>query len=501
MNRSIRNHMLLSLLFAAFILSSCSSGSESVTADNTESVTDQTVAGTETSSDMAIPDLPSDADYGGHDFRILITGNTSSYWQKNDFSAEDETGEVLNDARYRRNQSVEERLNVHITAVEDYGSATGSGTGYQAFSKTVMAMDYAWDAGMIAGYDCATLAYSGYLYDLYNLPYLALSERWWDQCANQDLTVSDRLFYTTGAFSTAINDATSALMFDKTLVTQFDLANPYECVLSGKWTIDAWAEMCRDISADLDGDQKYDENDRYGVIVWDDTLMGIVNATGNKCCTVSEDGKLVLSLYDPTVIAMFDAFAEHFYDKQVSYAYQRYANDITVPKKMFINHQALFFAEMLDIVSYFRDMDADFGILPLPKYDEAQDGYHHTVSSWCSVFLCVPSVIEDAERTGAVLEALAAESYNVIRPAYYDKTLVGKLLRDDESEAMLDIIINTRVYDLGWMYQIGGYNEQVMNLWRNYKTDFTSMYEKYNKTAENQINKINEAFAELNRNG
>ena len=42
-----------------------------------------------------LADIPEDAYYDGHTFNILITGNTENTWKKNDFLAEEETGEVL----------------------------------------------------------------------------------------------------------------------------------------------------------------------------------------------------------------------------------------------------------------------------------------------------------------------------------------------------------------------------------------------------------------------
>ena len=63
---------------------------------------------------------------------------------------------------------------------------------------------------------------------------------------------------------------------------------------------------------------------------------------------------------------------------------------------------------------------------------------------------------------------------------------------------MLDIIFETRVYDLGWYYQFGGYNEAVMNLVRlnNRAQEFTSMYEKKEKPAQKAVDKLNTAVAE-----
>jgi len=78
-----------------------------------------------------------------------------------------------------------------------------------------------------------------------------------------------------------------------------------------------------------------------------------------------------------------------------------------------------------------------------------------------------------------------------LTPAYYDITLKGKSSRDEESSEMLDLLFNTRCYDFGWYFEIGGYNEGIMNLLRAYDTGVASMYEKSLNNAEAKIMKIN----------
>jgi len=96
-----------------------------------------------------------------------------------------------------------------------------------------------------------------------------------------------------------------------------------------------------------------------------------------------------------------------------------------------------------------------------------------------------------------ILEALAAESLYTLRPAYYDKSLKGKHARDEESVEMLDIIILSKMYDFGWYYQFGNYDGHILDLFRNYNDDFTSMYEKYSSKAGQDVQKINDKFNEL----
>jgi hypothetical protein len=440
------------------------------------------------------PDLP-DIKFDGVEFSILISSNEERGTVKNDFAAAEQNGESINDARFMRNIAIEEKYSVDIV---DYPVNVGhNGPGLAAIKKSVSAADFAYDAAMMAGYDTCVLAYTDHLIDLYTLEYLNLSQPWWDQKANSDLTITGKMFYTTGDISTADNDATYAVLFNKKLVTDYSLSDFYDLVKQGKWTIDRFIEAVTQVHSDLDGNGVYDTNDLYGALLWDDTMMGVVNAVGDKCCTVNTEGYIELTLNTPRVVDMISKYFSVALDNSICHTYQRKNWDGIAAVNMFSSNQALFFIKQLMDVAFMRNMDADFGVLPYMKLDDAQDSYYHTVGSWHSVFMCVPVIQEDRERTGILLEALAARSMYTLTPAYYDISLKGKYTRDNESTEMLDIILATRTYDLGWYYEIGGYNEQVMNMLRNFKDEFSSMYARYEKTALKKIETINSAFAAL----
>ncbi|MFA6948638.1 MAG: hypothetical protein WCQ72_06635, partial [Eubacteriales bacterium] len=329
-----------------------------------------TSAAAETTTAELRPELP-DKDYDGYEFKVLISGNTENGREKNDFDAPEITGEPVNDARYQRNAAVSEKYNIKITNTEEYGSDAGE----KKLKSSVLAGDGAYDIAMLGGYACCKLAYDGYLFDIASLPYIDLTQPWWDQKANDDLMIKGRMFYSTGDISTADNDATQAILFSKSLVEAFKLDDPYAMVKDGSWTMDNFIRLAGSVSSDLNGDGTFDMNDRYGALIWDDTLMGVYNSTGDKCATVNAEGQIELTFYTQRALAMFEKFAAFAFDKTQSYAYQRVSYSLDDPINMFSNDQALFFMQLLDLVTYFRDMKNDFGILPYPKFDEAQQEY------------------------------------------------------------------------------------------------------------------------------
>ncbi|MBQ6892902.1 MAG: hypothetical protein IJN48_01735, partial [Clostridia bacterium] len=132
-----------------------------------------------------------------------------------------------------------------------------------------------------------------------------------------------------------------------------------------------------------------------------------------------------------------------------------------------------------------------FGILPYPKLTEVQDKHYTTISPYNSQFICVPLVNSDIQRTGILTEALAYYGEKDITPALYDVTLKGQSARDSESSGMLDIIFENIVYDIGYYYQFGPYNKELIVYLRDRNNAWASMYETYRGKAEEQINEIN----------
>jgi hypothetical protein len=156
---------------------------------------------------------------------------------------------------------------------------------------------------------------------------------------------------------------------------------------------------------------------------------------------------------------------------------------------MFAANQSLFLDATLFYIAALRDMEADFGILPYPKYDEAQDKYYSRVSYyWCCV---IPVTNEDTEFTGAILEALNCESANSVVPAYYEIALKGKYSRDTESEQMLQLISDNRIVDIGDTTMCDKIRDNFMaSLFASNKRDLASKLASVDKQLQKYIEKI-----------
>lgn len=206
---------IVCILIISIVITSCSDSAEG---KSTQVTTNNEISGDTTSNLELIemPDIPDTANFDGHEFVILLTGN----WEFNDFEATELNGDLINDEIFMRNSTVEEKYNVKITPLNQVveGTTKGNGPGFTKINQSVAAGDYAYDAALIGAYDVSTLAYNGLLSDLNSFPYIDLTKSWWDQKANEDLSIKGIMYYTTGDISMLDNDCTYCVLFNKEMI-------------------------------------------------------------------------------------------------------------------------------------------------------------------------------------------------------------------------------------------------------------------------------------------
>jgi len=96
----------------------------------------------------------------------------------------------------------------------------------------------------------------------------------------------------------------------------------------------------------------------------------------------------------------------------------------------------------------------------------------------------------------AMLEAMACESYKYVVPVYYETMIKEKVMRDQDTVEMLELIAKTRVYDPGFIYNFGGCYDFYVSLTSNKGQDFSSSYAKIEKKIISDIDKFVALFTE-----
>ena len=103
------------------------------------------------------------------------------------------------------------------------------------------------------------------------------------------------------------------------------------------------------------------------------------------------------------------------------------------------------------LLSQMREMEDEFGVLPMPKYDENQ-AEHYTMIDGGADIMTVPVTATNLELIGAVVEAGSASSYHGLMPIYMNLAMEQKGTRDEESISMLRYVLDSRVVDFAYLY-------------------------------------------------
>lgn len=486
------NFRIICLLLIAFLafssLYACASSPDN-TPGNTDAPADTTAVSEESTR---IPTGLPEGDYKGYDYRILCNGTDYNiHWYAKDIDTEQENGDVINDAVYIRNRTVEELYNVTITGLPQKDPAAVA-------NKSITAADNMFDlvSGSLSANTCM-LAQKGMVVDLFEVNYLDLEKPWYDRLSVKELSIGGRLFAVISDLTIMDKDATWIIMFNKNMVQNFNLDDPYRLVDSGNWTLEKMYSMMESASADINGDSIYDDTDSYGLITQVNANgIGFLNGAGEYIARKDADDLPYISMYNERSVAVMDLIlkiqADPVFTIRAEDWMKKYPNDTVwngMQLVVFNTDRGLFYYAGMNRVSLLRDMQTDFGILPVPKYETTQEAYHVMVEAWCTNSTAIPITATDLERTAVVLEALTAESYYTLRPAYYDVALKTKYARDEESGRMLDLIFSSRCYDIGYVYGWGSLNTVPNTLYSAKSTDFTSQYAKVEKNALKALEK------------
>ncbi len=475
-------------LLAVMLLASCGDG-----ASKAPAVTDAPDNSVNSGETAAVTDaydgpiLP-EADFGGETFSFYNTC-MCDWMAINRVTADEEVGDTLNDAVFRRNALIEERYNVTLAELQNADNALKSVMNF------ITAGDSTHSIYLLREEPAFNVVLQSGAMDFADIPHLNLDREWWLQSSLESMSIDNRVFYGISTFDTTHYDGTSALFFNKTLAQSFDLDSPYEMVENGTWTIDRLREMAMTVSADINGDGKWDEQDRYGYTSHEILVARYLAAALEAPLSLAkdEDDMLTFTMTGEDYITRLLKVSE-FCKKDAGFYHPKATSENHGGYEYFISGNVLFYNETLGNAQKLRQMTLDFGILPPPKYNEEQENYYSDVIE--AYFMLVPVTNTDLDRTGILMEALAYESLDTVMVAAYDGMLQGIVSRDTESEASLDIIFGNLSYNHPVAFSF-----TCSNLYPRIfagKTDIASTLEKYESKIEKAIEDANLAYEENN---
>ncbi|MHC1695438.1 MAG: ABC transporter substrate-binding protein [Eubacteriales bacterium] len=476
--------LILAIVILSLPLLSCGeSGEKPALADSTTQASETPTGSTDPRDLYPSPEVK---DFEGYEFRMLTNENLT--FQQVEYFADEQTGDLMNDTIYTRNRKVEDQYNIKISYIEQ-SDVVGT------IRKSVQAGDDICDIFMPTNVnDVYTLAQQNMVLDLNELSSLQLDQPWFDPRSIEGLTVNGKLFCVAGDFNMRDELRQMSITYNKKIYADFGFENPYELVNSGKWTFDRMGEMSKAVTKDLDGDGKLGILDQWGLMT--ETAAGwyLYLGSGRKSI-LNEGGKYVVDIGDAAMHEMLDKIITLLSDKSVAICMDdgKVKTDLEniwkEATRMYINNQVLFrtgtFGDTVDL----RNMETDFGVLPIPKMSETQDGYYCMVTTDFHP-ITIPTTVPDAERTALIVDALSYESMFILRPAFYSTFLSQKILRDEESVKMVDILFKSKIYDFDFITKVTGLSDALGSMVASGNNTLASKVEAIQDSAQTKLDKL-----------
>lgn len=486
-------------ILAALLAFSCVACSESnpgnseegtkteVSGENVEVVVEEDEVG------VPEPELPA-KNYEGAEFTCLTRGRYSGSFEEPFLSAEELNGEIVNDAIFNRNLAVEEKFNVKVNIIENPDAAN-------EIQNLVLASDNSVDVVDTMASSLASLSMNGILYNLLKMDHLNLEADYWSKIVKNDLQIDGKLYMMPSDISMNRLEYAFFLYFNKELIRDYNLEDPYTLIDEGRWTLDKYLDYITTVSADLNGDGVYNDKDLYSILYESSDIHYILIGCGVNY-TERDDAKgLVATAYTEKTDSIIERCRAAYSGNNVI-TYQKIAQGVDTSgydnlwewaRTLFANRQYLFLDLGMFELQNLREMEDDFGLAPMPKYDEDQEDYYHRINQLACIF-SVPISCPDLDRAGIILEYASYISNRDLLPAYYETTVKQKRIRDEKAVEVVDIVRRTARYQLADVYDLG-ISSILTNAFDS--GDLASKYAKSEKIINKSIEKLYNAISGL----
>ena len=491
----------LALLMTVGSLAACGE-----TAEDPASSDAATTAPAETEADTELTDwLPDDLNYAGD--TVTIISRYREGWTSGEIAVKELLSEPVNDAVYERNKAVEERLGVEIDSIEE--NDNDPGVVVNKVATAVRAGTDEYDIMAAACFTAVDQSLNGTFADLRQTEYLDFEKPWWSQGFNEVIEYQGAQYAVTGDMVLSLYRFAFVTIFNKKIFTDTNQPYLYDHVQNGTWTLDKQIELVPVFEKDNGNGQQDKEGDVYGLVsndyisvdpYWSSCMVDIIKKNGDGEYEMVFEIDKLHSVCEKTLRLFFGCgnatynFKHEGLDDEQAYIRDMFAS----------NAAAMATVRILELeAGSIRNMEEEFGVVPMPKFDEAQKNYRTLLHDQFTV-MCVPTTVKGdrLDQMSAVLEALASTSYKTVRPAYYETTLRTKIAQDPQSAEMFDIIIDNIYIDAGIIYTkaLSSFHDRFRQIMGSSKNTVASDYKSLDRQAEKALSRMTARLDKIQKN-
>lgn len=381
-----------------------------------------------------IPDSLPARSFGNDQFVIACQDDNMLQF----FYVEEMDGSMVDIAVYKSVAAVEGRFGVDIYA---YKAPSAN-----SIKNAMTTQDGSFDFAFMLDVTASSLSLENLFVNLYDLDSLDFSKPWWPAPSVKALTYQDKMYLGSSTMSYLGLGQTFLTYFNKTIFDDNGIEYPYEAVFKGEWYMNDMIEIAETFYDDTQDNDIKDADDIYGFIA-PGKFYGWFESFGIEMVK-KEGDDLILNAHCKEAYELVGYVYDMIVDKEMGFIEEE-----AVVNEMFARGQSTFIYGKLRVAyDVFRLQEIDYGILPVPKLNEDQETYH---SAYTDRFFVVPASSvngKDKQDIGFILEALSAEGYRTIYPAYYEVAMQGRYSKDEESKRVLTMLHPLRVIDFAYVY-------------------------------------------------
>lgn len=403
-----------------------------------------------------------------------------------------EGSDVISNALYNRVLNLESRLKCYLTIEYANGDWNSRSDFINKVYNDVQTGAPTYDIVSQYSFVAPVLTMYGCYRNLNEIGNLDLDMPWWNQDIRASVQLGDKLYFETGDIAPTTIYMTYVIFFNSNRIVNYGYTAEelYQLVLDRKWTLEELERLVLLAYEDKNGNSVADDGDFFGIQVSDNVHYdSLFYGAGMKIFINDQNsGKYILS---PDFVGMKTTTL-------LSDCTRIFHNEAShVEGSSFRDDSALFMLGNIGhVTGSLAKVDFNYGILPIPMYDENQKEYASTLAVPYSMY-AVPYLCKDYDRSGAVMEALASDAYRRVTPAIFEEGLKVRYSKEERNAQVYDILRDTLVFDIGRLW---GEQVNAFPLFRNalaQKRDWASQVDSNKGKYVQALNDIIEAIGKL----
>lgn len=400
-------------------------------------------------------DLPV-KDFGGYEFKMLVADGG---YGLEIYTVDEYSSSAIEQKIYERNQIIEERLNITMySETVDYRQVR---TSIETLCSTnTFEYDF-FTLPMTAGMPYVIKGYMSP--DTLMADYTDMSRVWWDDAAASQLA-------TNGVNYTYIGDAVLhyfesmwVMAYNNDIAERIHLPNIAEVALEGDWTLEMLYNYSEEAYVDTDNSSSKTNGDVFGMTIPNTFVQAMLITSDESLLEYDEKNYPSFNGFSNRAVDIFDRITKDFYQNEKVFIGPR-DNEVNGGDfhDVFLNGEALFYAEPMGSLQKLREATFDFTVIPLPKYDDESE-YLTGIQRYSSS-IYVPNTTPDYERTGIILENLMYQSYVNVRETYFESIASLQRVRNEDSYRVLKEIVfaSDKRVSMALVYDFGGMGDSII---------------------------------------